>query len=189
MSLTGNHHLYAALHENGANDFMAAIYAQRGHYFHYGSSQYVPQTTVHQTNRPKVVGLHWKASFSLPRIDFHPVPPGSPMTVATNQFLVRSQLFLKVLGAPTIPPLEVRALGVPVANAPNMSFQIVQTNLLPNLPPPWGPFFNALATLALNGALANFLLPYPVFPLGAFVAIIGNGPSVQNNQLEFQGNL
>ncbi|HYH78248.1 MAG TPA: hypothetical protein VEX86_00575 [Longimicrobium sp.] len=195
MSWTQNDHLFAALHESGANDVMAALYAQRPRWFNYGSWLFVPsKLSPNATQLPPFLNfVHWKAHFTLPRLQFHPAPPAGSLPVAPNQFSLTTQVTATLLVPPTTlatVSLGLRAVGVPVANAAQkkMSVQFTATEIQLTSPP-LPPFVSPLVTAALNFAIAGFFLPYPAFSAGAFTPVLSGPPTIQLDRLDLRGNL
>lgn len=105
MSLTGADHLFAGLHENGANDLLRAFFTARPHYLHYGSQPFVTATTVNETLMapipfPGTGGIGWLVQFSIPVVDFHPDSSGGALppqlTLGPGQLSVRTTVKLCV---------------------------------------------------------------------------------------------
>jgi|GEM_PF-3919318 len=197
MSLTGpNDHLYAAVHEAGANDFMTAIYMQRGHYFHYGSSLFVPASSSSVTQQAPLGNIvHWKLDFSLPRIDFHTafVPQFTPPLTAGPDHLVVSTevtLTLSIFGVQQSFAGSVWAVAIPVLHpgSKTMTLSVTDTHVGP-VPANLQKSVDAVATLLLNGALAGVPLPYFSIPLGAFTLVTSGAPRIDQDELSLKGNL
>ena len=105
MSLTGADHLFAGLHENGANDLLRAFFTARPHYLHYGSPPFVTATTVNETligpiPFPGTGGIGWLVQFSIPVVDFHPDSSGGALppqlTLGPGQLSIRTRVRLCV---------------------------------------------------------------------------------------------
>jgi hypothetical protein len=106
MSLTGPDHLFAGVHENGANDLLRALFSARPHYLHYGSPPFVGATTVNETLIAPIPfpgtggGIGWLVQFSIPVVDFHPdssggaIPP--QLTLGAGQLSIRTRVRLCV---------------------------------------------------------------------------------------------
>ena len=103
VSLTGPDHLFAGVHENGANDFVRAFFLTRPHYLHYGSPPFVTATTVNETLIPPIPfpgtgGIGWLVEFAIPLIDFDPdssggaIPP--QLTLGPGQLSVHTRVRL-----------------------------------------------------------------------------------------------
>src|SRR5438105_4353730 len=94
MSLTLNHHVFAGVEESGINTFLKALFTARPHYLNYGSSSFVPTSTVNATNMSPILfpgvpgGVQYAVSFSIPFIDLYPTDTGSisPIPPKPNQF-------------------------------------------------------------------------------------------------------
>ncbi len=106
VSLTGADHLFAGVHENGANDLLRAFFLARPHYLHYGSPPFVVATTVNETLMAPIPfpgtggGIGWLVQFSIPAVDFHPDSSGGalppPLTLGPGQLSVRTRVRLCV---------------------------------------------------------------------------------------------
>lgn len=76
MSLTKSHEVFGSIHETGINDILNAFFSTRPRYLNYGSSAYVPSTTVNSTQMSPIPfpgvpggGIDWAIRFSTPRVD------------------------------------------------------------------------------------------------------------------------
>jgi len=101
MSLTEAERVFAAAHEDGLNDVLAAFFHARPRYLSYGSPGFVPVTTITDTQMPAIPfpgvpgGIDWSVRLEPPKVDLHPrtttlppelgFPPGgiSVQTAAT----------------------------------------------------------------------------------------------------------
>ena len=108
MSLTEAEHLFAGLHEAGANDFLRAFFTARPHRLNYRSSPAVGPvpplasawTTIPSISFPGVPGgVELAVQFSIPTVDLDPdtlgVPP--PLVFAAGEFSLRTTVTLAVL--------------------------------------------------------------------------------------------
>ena len=105
MSLTGPDHLFAGVHENGANDLLRAFFLARPHYLHYGSPPFVTTTTISETLMspipfPGTGGIGWLVEFAIPVVDFDPDSSGGGMppqlTLGPGQLSIHTRVRLCV---------------------------------------------------------------------------------------------
>jgi hypothetical protein len=203
MSLTGTAHLYAALHEYGANDVMTAIYNTRRHLFDQGSNPYLqgPSSPQH-TWRSKILGfVAWHARFSNPRIDFHPVPQMlNTFPVSQNQFTIHTQLTfdwaitLNGWVIYTLPSfhLNVRAVGRRRKSTAGggVGFRIQRSQI----PPIWQNVLAFIIDFVLTTLLNWFIfsklrVPLSTLAAGAFNPIPVGSPWIDAHKLKLQGIL
>lgn len=105
MSLTETEQVFAGATEDAVNDLIRAIFSARPRYLNYGSSAFVPATTVSATQVPPIPfpnlpgGIHYLVSFTIPEVDFHPDDSGgtSPLPPGLGQFTLTTKVRL-VLG-------------------------------------------------------------------------------------------
>lgn len=97
MSLTQTEEVFASIHETALNDVLTAFFTDRPRYLVYGSSSFVPFTTVAATNIAAIPfpgiagGIHWRVTLSIPRVDLFkksmPLPP--ELSLNPGQFSAR----------------------------------------------------------------------------------------------------
>lgn len=105
MSLTQADHVFLGVHEDGANDFLAALFTARPRLLNYASDPFVAATSVAITLMAAIPfpgvpgGLGWAVSFSIPELDFFPqtlpLPPQLP-GIDINGLSVRTKVTLIV---------------------------------------------------------------------------------------------
>lgn len=105
MSLTESEQLFVGLHEDGANDFLRALFSARPKLLNYASPPFASATTVGVTVMPAIAfpgvpgGLGWAVGFSIPELDFFPqsagLPPELPSLTA-NHLSLRTKVTLIV---------------------------------------------------------------------------------------------
>jgi hypothetical protein len=187
MSYTGNDHVYASLHESGANDFLKAIYYQRPSYFRRGTPYYAPFPPGTTTLDPPLFNvIEYLVAFGLPRVDFYGFPsllsPHPP--AAANQFLltVNADITTVLFGQTS---MLIKAVGVAVPDAVNktMFFNFIDVDLTP------ATFPANVVMAVLNAAIKGFSIPYPSFPLGAFTPVLSGPPYIHTNKFMLRGNL
>ena len=85
MSLTQANHVFASVHEHGINTFLRAVLTARPHYINYGTTAFVPVTSVAATNVPTIAfpgipgGIQYLVQFSIPVVDLFPPDGASPL--------------------------------------------------------------------------------------------------------------
>jgi hypothetical protein len=108
VSLTEAEHLFAGLHETGANDLLRAFFTARPQHLNYRTSPAVgpvPASATAWTTIPAISfpgvpgGIQLAIQFSIPTVDFDPdtlgVPP--PLVFAAGEFSLRTTVTLAVL--------------------------------------------------------------------------------------------
>ena len=104
MSLTRTEHILAAVHEDGINNFLRAVFQARPHYLHYGTPSFVAVTTVSATAISAIPfpgvpgGIQYRIDFAIPRIDLFPDSTGgaSPLPLAHGQFSLHTAVQVTV---------------------------------------------------------------------------------------------
>jgi hypothetical protein len=106
LSLTGPDHVFAGIHEDGANDLLRAFFGARPHYLRYGSPPFVTATSVSATLIAPIAfpgvpgGIGWSVRFTVPVVDFHPDSSGGAMppqlTLGPGNLSVRTRVQLCV---------------------------------------------------------------------------------------------
>jgi hypothetical protein len=105
MSLTEVDHLFVGVHEDGANDFLRALFTARPRLLNYASDPFVTSTSIAITHMAPIAfpgvsgGLGWAISFSIPEVDFFPQTVGlAPQLpkLAANQLSVRTKVTIIV---------------------------------------------------------------------------------------------
>jgi hypothetical protein len=108
VSLTEAEHLFAGVHETGANDLLRAFFTARPQHLNYRTSPAVgpvPASAAAWTTIPAISfpgvpgGIQLAIQFSIPTVDFDPdtlgVPP--PLVFASGEFSIRTTVRLAVL--------------------------------------------------------------------------------------------
>jgi hypothetical protein len=218
MSLTQNHHVFAGLEESGINTFLKALFTARPHYLRYGSSAFVPVSTVNATNMATIAfpgvpgGIQYAVSFSIPVVDLFPpnAGSGSPIPPALNQFGLQTKVRLTLgcmtwTGNPTgdnrgghlqpiFADLEVWARGDVIAHyfGPGTGYialEVLDIRIPAIQPKGFEAIIDCLIRMMLNGALTNVQLPFHAISAGAFQLILEQGPSIDKDEVEVWGNI
>ena len=97
MSLTETEAVFASVHETALNDLLTAFFTDRPRYLVYGSSSFVPFTTVAETNIAAIPfpgiagGIQWRVTLGIPKVDLFkksmPLPP--ELSLNPGQFSAR----------------------------------------------------------------------------------------------------
>jgi hypothetical protein len=217
MSLTQTHHVFVGVEESGINTFLTALFTARPHYLHYGSSAFVPVSTVNATNMSTIPfpgvpgGIQYAVDFTIPVIDLFPpnAGSGSPIPSAINQFGLKTTVRLTLgcmtwtaakgndRGGQMVPifvDLDVWALGELVATyyGPGTGYvalEVLEIRIPSIKPEGFEAVIDCLIRMMLNGALANVQLPFHALSLGAFQLILQQGPEIVNNEVEVWGDI
>jgi hypothetical protein len=217
MSLTQTHHVFAALEETGINTFLKALFTTRPHYLHYGSSAFVPTSTVNATNMSTIPfpgipgGIQYAVSFSIPVVDLYPPNAGSlsPIPPGKNQFGMQTKVRI-VLGCatfsgtkgnerqgkltPIFADLEVWVRGDLISHyyGPGTGYiglEVLDVRIPAIQPKGFEAVIECLIRMMLSGALSNVQLPFQVISAGAFELILEEGPEIVDNDVEVRGDI
>jgi len=203
MSFTGNAHLYAAVHEYGANDMMTALYNTRRHLFDRGSTPYVlPPSTSMVTSRAKIFGLiAWHVRFNNPRIDFDTViPVQNGLPAGIDRFAIQTQFTFDwsiTLGGwsfalPSV-LLNIRAIGRRRTDTVTGIGLKIQHSQILTFPPPGfilAFIIDFVITTLLNWFIFSTLrFPLPSLAAGAFTPVVVGIPGIDSDLLHFQAIL
>jgi hypothetical protein len=214
VSLTQAYHAYAAVSEQGINTFLKALLTARPHYINYGSSAFVPSTTVAATNIDPIAfpgvpgGVQWAVSFTIPVLDLHPPNPKSKLKPGPNQFALNTTATVQIGGAtwvstkgskrgtvvPVATVLDMWALGEVVSQysgpgTGSISLRAEQV-LLPDVKPPsLEQVLDELLRMLLTGALEDVNIPLKAVDAGAFRLILQQGPEISGDQVKVWGDV
>jgi hypothetical protein len=215
LSLTGTHHAFASVSEDGVNKMAQAFFSARPRYLHYGSVPFVASTTVSETNVPTIAfpgipgGISYMVGLSIPRFDLFPAsgPLPQPLVLGPDQLSARTiaRITLGCLQTeaasekrgtvtPVSTQLEVWAIGHPVSQAlgpgvGDIYFHVDEVKVTPVAPASLDAVLDCLLRMILNGVLSNLQLPFKVFNVDFFKLILEEGPLVTANQIELRGNV
>src|SRR6188472_3335495 len=100
MSFTAVQQVFGSIHESALNDMIHAFLTARPRYLRYGSSAFVPATTVNATHMDAILfpgitgGIDWAVGFEIPVIDLfkqsQTLPP--PLTLGPGQFSLSTRV-------------------------------------------------------------------------------------------------
>ncbi len=215
MSLTGAHHAFASVSEDGVNKIVHAFFSARPRYLHYGTTPFVASTTISETNVSTIGfpgipgGISYMIELSIPQIDLYPpdgpLPP--PLVLAANQLSIKTDARI-TLGCwrgeatsdkrgtltPVSTDLEVWATGHPVSQtfSPGVGdvyFQIDEVKVVNVTPESLDAVLDCLLRMILNGVLSSLQLPFKVISVDFFKLILEEGPLVTANQIEIRGDV
>jgi hypothetical protein len=95
LSLTQTNHVFASVHEHGINTFLKAFLTARPRYINYGTTMFVPVTSVAATNVSTISfpgipgGIQYMVQFSIPVIDLFPPTGASPLPPGPGEMSLR----------------------------------------------------------------------------------------------------
>ena len=98
MSLTQTSGVYAGVHEDGINKFVAAFFTARPRYLHWGSPGFVATTSVNETRIPAIppFNIEYEIVFEQPKLDLHPDTMGFALPPGVGQFALEVKVRLTV---------------------------------------------------------------------------------------------
>jgi len=214
LSLTQTHHVFAGVSEEAINTFLKALFTVRPHYINYGSSAFVPATTVAATNIDPLPfpgvpgGVQWAISFTIPVLDLYPPNSKSKPKPGPHQFALHTSATIQIGSAtwvttkglkrgsvvPVATVLEMWALGEIVSQysgpgTGSISLRADQV-LLPDVKPvSLEKVLDELLRMLLTGALENVQIPFSAINAGAFKLILQQGPEICDNQVKVWGDV
>jgi hypothetical protein len=216
LSLTKTHHVFASASETGINTFLKAIFSTRPHFLNYGSSLFVPVSTVAATNMATIQfpgvpgGVQWAISFAIPTVDLFPDSSGgaSPLPPVAHTFNIHTTVVLRIgcmsgtgkdgreggKSTPLTTKLDAWALAeiIPHYFGPGTGFIGFQVDkvLLPEIKPgSLEAVLECLIRMLLSGALQNVQLPFHAISLGALTLALEEGPTIEDNQIKVWGSI
>lgn len=212
MSLTGTHHLFAGVSEDGINDLVAAFFSARPRYLRFGSPPFVGATTASATQTPSLPfpgvpgGVPYLVQFGLPIFDLSPVDPLAPpppsLVLGPGQVSIFTtvDLTLGCLGgdigrdrprkmSPTETQLDVWAIGTPVMGGSGIGFDISAVDLPQVRPDSLRDVFDCLLEMLLAGALRALRLPLQTVTVGVAVLSLEDGPTITSDELDVWGSI
>jgi hypothetical protein len=217
MSFTQSHEVFAAVHEDGINDFIQAFYQARTHYFIYGTPFFAPVTTADITRIPAINfpgipgGIEFAVAFRQPLIDLHPDSTGGSAVLPPppNQFTISAHVVMVVLcgsrkqnipthgkpdretaiGTIETTELTVHAQGSIDNDGNSIGFQVEETEIVDISPDSLETVMECIIKMILNAALANIRIPIPALSLDAFSLSLTAGPIIENDQVKVWGTI
>lgn len=211
MSLTMENEVFAAAHENGINDLIAAFFKFRRRYFVYGTPAFVPATTAVVTQIPAISfpgigsGIDFAVIFTQPKVDLHPDSSGgvSPLPPQTNQFTLSTQAILAVLcdkrdknddvrhsaTSTQVTFLKVFARGGIVRNGNFINLQVQDIEIVDIQPDSLESVLECIIKMMLNAVLGQIDIPLSVLSVNAFSLTLTNGPLIETDQVKIWGTI
>jgi hypothetical protein len=218
VSLTEAEHLFAGLHETGANDLLQNFFEARPHHLNYRTSPAVADvpplasawTTLAPLPFPGVPGgIHFAVQFSIPAIDFHPdtvgVPP--PLVFPLGAFSIRTTVTLTLLcggggGGDQQGPalarqsasLEVVGLGRVTVQVfgpgqGELGFELQAVEIVDISPQGLESIVECLVLQLLQGVLSSVRLPFSGIPIAGVLTLqLLRGPEVEDDQVKLYGD-
>ena len=209
MSLTGTHHAFAGIDEQGTNLALQAFFSARPHYLHYGSVPFVTGNSVTVTQVQTIAfpgvpgGIPYAIDLGLPSVDLSP----ANLDLGPDQLSIGTQVTItlgciagegnadrrgKVTPVPTA--LEVVAIANPVSQyfSPGVgfvSFHVDQVVLLDVLPPSLQAVLGCLLEMILNALLSSMQLPFDIIDAGFVKLVLEAGPTIADDQIQIWGDV
>lgn len=215
MSFTEAEHVFAGLHEGGANDLLQAFFTTLPRYFNYRSSPSVAAapaaawTAVPPISFPVPAPgvpatIDYAVQFDLPRVDFYPptTGPPPPLVHSSGEFSIKTSVSLTLLCkrdrdqrdafSVVTTRLEVWALGSLTVRASSrgagqVGFDIREVEIVDISPDHLEAFLECLILMLLRAALSAVRLPFDAVSAGAFQLVLLRGPEVEDDQGQLYG--
>jgi hypothetical protein len=215
LSLTGAHHAFAGVSEDGVNKIVQAFFSARPRHLHYGTTPFVASTTIGATNVATIAfpgipgGISYMVDLSIPQIDLFPAdgPLPAPLVLGADQLSIRTKArvtlgCLKGDGAsekrgtltPVSTELEVWAIGHPAARTfspgvGDISFHVDEVKVTLVEPATLEAVLDCLLRMILNGVLSSLQLPFTIINVDFFKLILEEGPLIAADQIEVRGDV
>ncbi len=214
MSLTEVQTLFGAVHENGINDFLTAFFTARPRYLAYGSTGFVPVTTVAATSVPAIAfpgipgGIQFGVVFTIPTVDLHPATGGgsAPLPPGLGQFTLKTTVTLALLcgqgseqqqgtvfvprGSALIATLDVLARGTIISVGGSVGLQVTDVELVDITPDALESLMECLIRMLLQAVLSNIRIPLNALVAGAVPLVsLVRGPDIATDQVKLWGNI
>ncbi len=212
MSLTETHDVLVSAHEDGLNDLMQAFFTARPRHLLYGTSAFIPSTTVTATNVPAISfpgipgGIHYAIALGIPSIDLHPDTAGGPLPPGPGQFSVSTKVLFGVLCGPgrkhdpigvTLPPsdfkvtsLSLHARGTVIAVGSDISFRVEAVEIVDVSPDDLESVLECILLLIIQAVLANVQIPVDKLSADFFSLVtLTDGPRIEQDQVKIFGNI
>lgn len=215
MSLTGTHHAFASIDEQGTNDALQAFFGARPHYLHYGSTPFVTGNSVSVTQVPTIAfpgtpgGIPYKIDLTVPVVDLFPPdgPLPAPLSLGPDELSLKTKVTITVgctTGTsdpkrggnvtPVATALDVIAIGKPVATyfspgVGNIKFVVEDVLVEPVEPESLRAVLDCLLRMILNAVLSSVELPFSVIDAGFIQLELEAGPTIADNQIELWGDI
>ncbi|MFZ3201986.1 MAG: hypothetical protein WA175_12650 [Candidatus Acidiferrales bacterium] len=219
MSLTGTHHVFASISENGVNIFLKAFFTARPRFRRFGSPHFVPATTPAATEIPAITfpgiggGIQYEVIFGIPVTDLFPpdpVSPTPPLVPSPDGLTVHDRLEL-IVGCSTgtdkpgddgrpgpVTPLktllDVWAKGHPTSTffspgVGDVSFVLDAVRIPTVKPVTLEAVLDCIARMILEAILQNASLPFKVITVDTIQLILEAGPQISSNQIQIWGDI
>jgi hypothetical protein len=212
MSLTGTHHVFASIDEQGTNRALQAFFGARPHYLHYASVPFVTASSVSETQVAPIAfpgvpgGIAYAIDLAVPAVDLFPPdgPLPAPLVLGPDELSITTRVKI-TLGCqagtsgdrgkvtPVSTTLAVTAIAQPVSHyfSPGtgyLTFEVKQVLLTGVEPASLQAVLDCLIKTILNALLAAVQLPFEVIDIGFVKLALEEGPVITDNQIEIWGD-
>jgi hypothetical protein len=218
MSLTEAEHVFAGIHEDGINDFLTAFFSARPRHLNYGTSFFVPTTTVSATNVATIPfpgipgGIHYAVRLSIPQVDIVPDTLGGPLPPGPGQLSLLAEVSLTVgcgrwrdqPKEPDAPPpasfepltttLKLWARGKPIVSffgppgSGHAEVGVDEVEITDIRPDSLESVLECILRMILQAVLSSFQLPFSALTAGAFSLILLR-VEVEDDQIKLYGDV
>lgn len=207
MSLTGSDGLFAAVHENGINDFIAAYFNARPRYLTLGSSFFVPSTTVTATRVDAIDiggGIHFLVSLERPVVDLHPDTFGFGLPPGPNQFSIEVKARLTILcrkrrgrqddtgkqpsGEPLSTSLAICGTGHIERVGNELRLVVDEVEIKDITPDTLESIIECIMRMVISEALEGLRIPYNSVFIGIGNINPSTGPLIADDQVKVTAN-
>ncbi len=214
MSLTGTHHVFASIDEQGTNRALQAFFGARPHYLHYGSVPFVTASSTTVTQVPTIAfpgvagGIPYAIDLTVPVVDLFPpdgaLPP--PLVLGPDQLSIATKVTL-TLGCTAgqgdkdrgrVTPVRTTLDVVAIANAVShyfspgvgyVTFHVDQVLVLDVAPPSLQAVLDCLLEMILNALLSGVQLPFNIIDADFVKLILEAGPTIADDQIKIWGDV
>jgi hypothetical protein len=216
LSLTQANHVFAGVHEHAINVFLTAFLTARPHNINYGTSVFVPATTVAATNVPSISfpgipgGIQYLVNFSIPVIDLFPPNGAEPLPPGPNELSIHLDAKITVScmtttndkrgsSSPLSTTLSIWAKGKPNVRffgpgIGDIGFDLEEVKIpvlacVGGKPNTFETIVECVIRMMLQALLNGIRLPFNALTIGFFKLILQRGPEISEDQVKLWGDI